>query len=144
MAIRFLCGLSAAAVAATVAWVAPATAQDAPRTQSATIPEAMEEIFFGNSGTYFYNRTAWRQANYILGFGGFDSASFPEREIEWDADALHRAYVFLMNEQNTSTPIIRVPDLYSPYNTSVQLLPASQLGSRVSGSEFVFERAPFP
>jgi hypothetical protein len=104
----------------------------------------MEEIFFGNSGTYFYNRTAWRQANFILGFGGFDSAAYPEREIEWDAEAIHRAYLYLMDEQNTSDPTIRVPDLYNPYNTSVQLLPTTQFGGRVSGSEFVFERMPLP
>lgn len=143
METRWLCGLGAAAIAATTAWGMPATAQDAPRTEAANIPTAMEELFFGNSGTYFYNRTAWRQANYILGFGGLDSAAFPEREIEWDAEAIHRAYLYLMNEQNSSDPTIRVPDLYNPYNTSVQLLPTAQYGSRVSGSEFVFERIPF-
>ena len=139
---RLFCGLGAAAIAATVAGGMPATAQEAPRTQSGDIPEAMEEIFFGNSGTYFYNRTAWRQANYILGFGGFDSAGFPERQIEWDAEAIGRATAFLLDEQALSGPTIRVPDLYNPYNTSVQLLPTAQLGGRVSGSEFVFERMP--
>lgn len=136
--------LGVAAAAAVIAWGTTAIAQEAPRTRSGNIPDAMDELFFGNSGDYYYNRTIWRQANFILGFGGFGSASFPEREIEWDAEAIHRAYLFLMEEQTTTTPLVRVPDLYNPYNTSVQLLPSSQVGSRVTGSEFVFERAPLP
>lgn len=142
MAMQPIRYLGAATVTASVIMATAVSAQEAPTTEASTIPEATEELFFSNSGTFFENRTLSRQANFIFGFGGLDSAAFPERELEWDADALHRAYVFLMNEQNTSDRTIRVPDLWNPYNTSVQLLPSAQPNSRVSGSEFVFERLP--
>lgn len=142
MAIRFMSCLGAAAITTALALVSSASAQEAPRSHSSSVPEAVLEIYHGNRSTYFDNRTAWRQASHILGFGGFDSAGFPERETEWDAEAINRAHIYLMAVQNTSDPTIRVPDLYNPYNTSIQLLPVSQFGNRISGSEFVYERFP--
>jgi hypothetical protein len=144
MAVRIFPCLSAVAIAATVAVASQASAQQAPRTQSSNIPKAMNEVFFGNRGPYYDNQDLWRQANSILGFGGINSAGFRENQIQWDGDAINRAHVFLMDVQNTSDPTIRVPDLFNPYNTSVQFLPSTQRSSRVSGSEFVYERLPMP
>ncbi|NJL85047.1 MAG: hypothetical protein HC886_02235 [Leptolyngbyaceae cyanobacterium SM1_1_3] len=115
-----------------------------PRTESALIPEAVNEISYGNSGTYFENRTPWRQFSYIFGPGGFGSAAFPESEIERDAEAVNQVYEYLMAEQTRNDPYLRTPDLRNPYNSSVLLLPVSQQDSRVVGSEFVFERLPLP
>lgn len=141
--------LSAVAVTASLLSAGAVFAQDttrefenAPRTQTGDIPDAMNEIFFGNSGPHFNNRTLWRQTNGILGFGGLDSAGFREREIIWDANAINRAADYLLTQQATSSPVIRVPDLVNPYNTSIQFLPSAQGSSRVSGSEFIFERLP--
>jgi hypothetical protein len=108
-----------------------------------TVLEVLDEISYAHSGDYYRNRTYLRQADYILGFGWFGAASFPELEGERDAEAIEAAYNELMFLQTRNTPTLRVPDLRSPYNTSVQLLPVSQVGgSRVVGSELNFEPLP--
>ncbi len=144
MATQLIRGIGVAVAMTVATWGWGAIAQEAPRTRSSNIPDAMDELFFANSGTYYFNRTAWRQANFIFGFGGFDSAAFPEREIEWDAQAIGLARDHLLRQQNNSSPLIRVPDLVNPYSQSLQLLPTTQAGQRVTGSEFSFDRAPFP
>ncbi|NER81912.1 MAG: hypothetical protein F6K42_20570 [Leptolyngbya sp. SIO1D8] len=132
--------LSATAVVAASFAISPtAFAQEPPASRSADVPTAITEIFYGNSGPFFRNRTSWRYGDFILGVGGFS-----EREISMDVDAISRATHFLMDEQATSDPTIRVPDLFNPYNTSVQFLPVGQANSRASGSEFVFETFPRP
>ena len=128
-----------AAIAASLAMTSAASAQDAPASTSADVPTAINEIFYGSSGPYARNRTPWDYGDFILGVGGFS-----EREVLRDAVAINKAVTFLMNEQTISDPTIRVPDLFNPYNTSVQFLPGVQSGSRVSGSEFVFEPIPSP
>ena len=118
-----------------------AMAQEPATSRSADIPTAIDEIFFGNSGPYSRNRTTWRYGTtFFLGLGGF-----AEHDILKDVNAINAATVFLLNEQATSDPTIRVPDLANPYNTSVQFLPAAQqTNSRLSGSEFIFEIVPIP
>ncbi|ASC70231.1 uncharacterized protein XM38_011670 [Halomicronema hongdechloris C2206] len=145
MGIKLMPIVSAMTVLATsgaIASEAMAQASDVNSLETRSIPEAMNDLFYHHSGTYFENRTAWRQLSYMVGPGGWDSARFPEREIAWDADAIHRAHTALMAIQNTSDPTIRVPDLPSPFTTSVQLMPSNQAGTRVMGTEFVFETLP--
>jgi len=140
MANLFVRSLSTvAAIAATLAIASAASAQDAPNAQSADVPTALDEIFYGNSGPYNYNRTLWRNIDFILGIGGY-----PEREVSRDGEAIHRATYYLLEQQTTQDPTIRVPDLFNPYNTSVQFLPTTQTSGRVSGSEFVFEPISTP
>ncbi|MEO0987032.1 MAG: hypothetical protein AAFY20_15975 [Cyanobacteria bacterium J06639_14] len=123
------------AIAASVlAFAAAAPAQ--PGASSAQIPEAIEEIYFGNTGPYSNNRSVFSYVNLIIGSGGF-----PERRVMRDSRAVSEAAHFLMDEQATTTPTIRVPDLFNPYNTSVQFLPAGQPSVILSGSEFIFESA---
>ena len=123
-----------AAIAASFVIASAGSAQNAPTSGSADIPTAIDEIYFGNTGPYSNNRSIFSYTNLILGTGGF-----PERRIVRDVNAVHEAVDFLLNEQATSTPTIRVPDLFNPYNTSVQFLPAGQANVFLSGSEFVFE-----
>lgn len=123
-----------AAIAACCGIATTASAQEPPSSMSANIPTAIDEIFFGNSGPYPENRTLQSELNFILGLGGF-----PEHRVLRDATAVHKASVYLLNQQSMVDPTIRVPDLFNPYQTSVQFLPASQVSGQATGSEFVFE-----
>lgn len=113
-------------------------------TEAKTIPAGFEDLFFGYSGTFFDNRTTGGQFSNLFGPGGFDGARFPEHEIEWDANAIHQAYVAHLALQNTFDPTIRVPDLPNPYTSSLLVAPSSQSFGPVVGSEFIFETAPVP
>ncbi|MEO1095743.1 MAG: hypothetical protein AAFX01_12680 [Cyanobacteria bacterium J06638_28] len=129
----------AAALTASVAIAVPGVAQDAPTSESGDIPTAVDEIFFGNTGPYQLNRTRWKQLDFMTGLGGFT-----ELDTARDAEAISRAAHYLLDLQSTIDPTIRVPDLFNPYTTSIQLMPATtQTSGRVSGSEFIFETAPF-
>ena len=102
-----------------------------------TVLEATEDIIERRSGNFFKNRSRFSQINFITGLGGF-----PDQRLNRDAAALGEAYDELMMLQTQNTATIRVPDLPSPYTSSVQLLPTSQFNSRVIGSELNFEPLP--
>lgn len=108
-----------------------------------TIPESFERAFFNDSGTFYQNRTIGRQIEYIIGPGGLGGAAFPDLELERDAELIHILYRDALHQQVTSGPVIRTPDLANPFNTSVRLLPVARpFGTRVEGSEFIFETLP--
>jgi len=103
-----------------------------------TIPEAFNRTFFDQSGTFYYNRSIWRQANYILGITGF-----PDVELENDADSLNKLYNEVLEQQVSSDPIIRTPDLPNPFNSSIRSTSQPRRGiNRVEGVEFIFETFP--
>ncbi len=104
-----------------------------------TIPETVYEALNSESGDFYENRSLERQINSILGQGTILRNSYPENQIARDSLRLRAVYDELMAEQTVGDPFIRTPDLASPFDTSVQSLPASQAGSRVVGSELVFE-----
>ncbi|MGB3312190.1 MAG: hypothetical protein WBG32_17915 [Nodosilinea sp.] len=125
--LNHISGLALAVLAAAV--ITPAGhAQD---TAPETIPEAVDSLTTTYSGDYFRNRGITRQAKRIVGLG------FPERELEWDADATAAAVQDIMLLQNTSDPTIRVPDLANPYTSSLLTMPTSSVP--YVGSEFIFE-----
>jgi hypothetical protein len=112
-----------------------AQAQDTPPTSnSAYVPTAVNEIFFGNTGSYNINRSTGGELSTLFGVGGF-----PENDIKQDAYDVFEAYNYLLFLQSRTDPTIRVPDLVNPYQTSVQLLPSGSSAGMVSGSEFIFE-----
>ncbi len=126
----------------TIAGVIVATATVSAVSASAasaqeTVLDAVENISEQRAGDYYRNRSAFSQIRFITGLGGF-----PDQRINRDAAALSEAYQELLVLQAQSTATIRVPDLPNPYTTSVQLLPTSQLNSRVVGSELNFEPLP--
>ncbi len=123
-----------AVVLASFAIAPVAQANDVPTTQSADIPQAVNEVFFGNHGPFSNTRTLGGQLQVLLGIGGF-----PERRISKDADGIFDMYNYLMTQQTRQDPTLRVPDLETPYNTSVQYLPTFQTSGISSGSEFIFE-----
>jgi hypothetical protein len=125
---------AATAVVASLAVSAIAYAQDSPPTSnSAYIPKAMDEIFFGNTGSYNINRSIGGELDFMFGTSGFR-----ENGITQDAYDIFEAYNYLLYEQTQADPTIRVPDLMNPFDTSVQFLPTGS-STNVSGSEFVFE-----
>ncbi|NEQ42686.1 MAG: hypothetical protein F6K00_03630 [Leptolyngbya sp. SIOISBB] len=122
-----------AAVVSAIAMASTAQADEPPTTRSAYIPEAANEIFFSNGGSFNQNRSLGGQLSTMFGVG-----SFPEEAVMEDSYALFDAYNYLMEEQTQSDPTIRVPDLMNPYTTSLQFLPSASDGA-ISGSEFIFE-----
>ncbi|MFQ4137048.1 hypothetical protein PGN35_012080 [Nodosilinea sp. PGN35] len=125
--LNHISGLTLALLAA-AALAAPAGhSQEAPR----TILEAMDDLTSTYSGDHIQNRSIRRQAQRMFGFG------FPDRALDWDADATAAAVRDIMLLQNTSDPTIRVPDLANPYTTSLLTLPSSRVP--YVGSEFIFE-----
>ncbi|MEO1593586.1 MAG: hypothetical protein AAFU71_20200 [Cyanobacteria bacterium J06632_22] len=132
---------AAAALATTAVAAQTASAQEILLAEP-TVLDTIYEVSHTHSGDYYRNRTFARQLDVLFGPGWFGAAAFPELEMDRDAEALETAYNELMFLQTRNTPTIRVPDLSSPYNTSVQLLPLSQTNSRVVGSELNFEPLP--
>ncbi len=133
--------------AASTVWAAAATAQAAPSDSAPirlqTIPESFERAFYNESGNFYHNRSIFRQANYILGFGSFGRAGFPDLELERDAKLINTIYNDALYQQVASDPVIRTPDLPNPFNGSLRLSPTSRpFGSRLEGSEFIFETLP--
>lgn len=123
-------GLGLVGAIATTALSTPAIAQQ-------TVLEAVEDISERRSGNYYRHRSIFSQIGFITGLGGF-----PEQRLNRDAAALSAASEELMILQTQNTPTVRVPDLPNPYTSSVQLLPTSQINSRVIGSELNFEPLP--
>lgn len=144
-----LVGIMACLVSAT-AFPGIATAQEEPEAvivveeefidEIIPVAEAFEEAFFDESGNFFSNSTAVEQADTILGIGL--PATFPEMEIEQDAENIHELYEYFLTLQTSSDPVLRTPDLPNPYQTSVLLLPVSPFGARAAGPELRFERIP--
>lgn len=123
-----------AAAGATVAIVSAAQANEPPIVESAHIPDAVDEIFFLNTGSYALNRTVGGQLSTMFGVG-----DFPEQDIVTDAYAVFDVYNYLLEQQTRTDATIRVPDLENPYTTSILFLPMSSPSGAVSGSEFIFE-----
>jgi len=109
-----------------------------------TIPEAFNRAFSRESGDYYLNRTIPRQIQYIIGPGLPGRATFPDLELERDAERINELYNDVLDRQVSSDTVIRTPDLVNPFNTSLGLQPGAprRTGSRVEGSEFIFETLP--
>ncbi len=108
------------------------------------IPDAFEDALTEESGDFFENRGFVRQVEYMFGLGSFTRPSFLENELVRDLNRVHNLYLYTLEEQVSSGPIIRTPDLTNPYNSSLYSSPAYRPTTVVpSGSEFIFERQPF-
>lgn len=116
-----------------------AQAQDAS-SENVPVLDALDNIFFNHSGTFFEGRTTGAMMSLMFGTGGF-----PEQQVEWDADAIHRASVDLLILQTQTDPTIRVPDLPNPFTYSLLTSPGYQVtGTPAFGSQFIYEMAPLP
>ncbi|NET32418.1 MAG: hypothetical protein F6K19_10475 [Cyanothece sp. SIO1E1] len=121
-----------ALVAVSMAYEPVAVAQDETLP---TLQEATLDVYYGDSGDFFKRRSLLNQIKNILG-------PFPELRLERDSDEINEFFVEISDLQNSSDPTLRVPDLASPYNSSLLLLPTPQSGSRAIGSELLFEQVP--
>jgi hypothetical protein len=126
--LNHISGLTLALLVAAAVVAPPGHSQE---TSPQTVPDALDELTTTYSGDYFRNRGMTRQAKRIVGLG------YPERELEWDSNATAEAVRDLWMLQSTADPTLRVPDLATPFTTSLLTMPSS---SRPSvGSEFIFE-----
>lgn len=117
---KALLGALALAVSSTLL-IDAAIAQEANRRAPSTveaqpIDDAFLDAFYTRDRTFYENRRAPRNLTWITG-------PFPENEIMEDGSAVNRLYRVVMEQQGESDPYIRTPDLTSPYDTSLQLLP---------------------
>lgn len=107
-----------------------------------TIPEAFERAFFKNDPQFFRNNSIERQVNVIFGPGSLFRNSFPENEISRDARLVHQLYEQVLNQQTSSDPVVRTPDLPNPYSTSILSSPRLDVNSsnNIKVNELIFER----
>ena len=81
------------------------------------LDEQMEEVFYTNDQPYYTNRGMARQISSFIG------TSFVENEINEDARLIHEFAIQMWDEQASSGPLIRTPDLPNPYQSSLSLEP---------------------
>ncbi len=94
--------------------------------QPGTIPAAFNSAFFSNDRDYYTNRSIIRQLDYLFGTGILIRNGFPENEITRDGRAITTLYQEVLARQLFTGPIIRTPDLPSPFTTSVRDLPVTE------------------
>ncbi|MGD1853371.1 MAG: hypothetical protein ACFB2W_03890 [Leptolyngbyaceae cyanobacterium] len=129
------------AIASFSAMTARANAQVQSNNEPSVL-ETMDEIGAAESGDYSSDRSSFRQTAHYFGLGVPGRSAFPELELDRNSDAILEAYKELLILQTQNTPTLRVPDLATPYNTSLQRMPAAQSRSRVVGSELNFQPLP--
>lgn len=101
------------------------------------IPEAVDDEFFDVSGDFYRQRTIPDQVRSLLGLGV--PATFPDIAIEADAEDITELYKELLELQASSDPVLRTPDLPSPFATSLLLLPTYGADFDIVGPELVPE-----
>ncbi|MEB3275105.1 MAG: hypothetical protein ACO4CG_02960 [Prochlorothrix sp.] len=149
---RSVLGVLGTTLAATVASLSFGTIAARAEHEETEIPmvygtpaDVIEQEFFHDGKDGFENMTYKEQWRSIAGTGHHrlrERGNFPEIAIERDLQRVNAVWEDAMAQQAESDPIIRVPDLANPYNTSLMMLPVAPVGSRVMGTEFVYERVP--
>lgn len=118
MRLRFksLTGVLVLVVVAT-SFTSAAIAEPASSTQPSsneTISEAFNRAFFKNEPNFYRTRSFGNQIDLIFGL-----RSFPDQKYVRDAEAIERLYQDTLDQQTSSDPILRTPDLPNPYETSI-------------------------
>jgi hypothetical protein len=99
---------------------AKAQEQQPEPTRYQPFAEEFNRAFRRGSGDFFRNRQLAEQLGDLFGV-----PSFPDQAISQDNKNINKLYRELMEAQFNSTPIIRTPDLPSPYDSSIMTAPAS-------------------
>lgn len=89
--------------------------------------EPFNNTYKKHSGDFFQNTSFFSPLIDFLGF------PFPEEAATKDAENLLRLYRQGMQDQFSSTPVIRTTDLPSPYNTSIMNMPNTYLNQPTFG-----------
>ncbi|HEY9598931.1 MAG TPA: hypothetical protein V6D33_14800 [Cyanophyceae cyanobacterium] len=104
------------------------------------LPELFNRAFFNESGDFYETRRIPSQIKMIIGPGLFEGARFPDLEIERDARLINVLYQDVLDQQVSSDPVIRTPDLANPFDTSLRVRSrALGYGNRIEGTEYILE-----
>lgn len=102
-----------------------AQTEDVPRLRRApevrplpTIPEAFNRAYYRNDGNFFDNRGVFQGIRLILGI-----PSYVENAITEDGRNVDRLYKEVLEQQVSSDPVLRTPDLPNPYTGSILTTP---------------------
>ncbi len=107
-----------------------------------TPQEAMEREFYDHDKSTLRSRDLGGILDpaHLIGLPGYN-----DNAILLDAKSINRMHRYLQEQQTYSNPTLRVPDLTSPFNTSVQLLPVQSGIAPVSSNGVPgFERPSVP
>lgn len=83
-----------------------------------TIPQRFQEAFYSHDGNFFDNRGIWQGFRLIFGI-----PNYVENSISQDGRAVHKLYTEVIEQQLSSDPVLRTPDLPNPYTGSVLTTP---------------------
>lgn len=106
-----------------------------------TPQEAMEREFFDHDKSTLRSRDLGGVLDpaHLIGLPGYN-----DNQILLDAKSINRMHRYLQEQQTYSNPTLRVPDLVSPFNSSVLFLPVQSGISPVSNGLPGFERPAVP
>lgn len=85
-----------------------------------------------------------RFSDFATGFRSFSSTEYPEHEMRRDVELTNIVTWDMFEQQVSSDPVLRTPDLENPYTTSLRSLASPTNGNSqpLMGSEFIFENLP--
>ena len=152
MGMRFkgLVSLFVLATASTV-FTSAAVAQEqvsvSDRISTETLNDAFNRALYTNSGNFFREQGLLNQTNTILGQGSIVRNSFAENRIARDGRLVNLLYRDALQQQASDGPLIRTPDLPTPYDTSVLVNPSIYVNRLTSDAlpqegELQFETLP--
>lgn len=98
-----------------------------------TVPQAFHRAFYSHDGNFFDNRGIWQSFRLIFGI-----PNYVENSISQDGRAVDRLYREVIEQQTSSDPVLRTPDLPNPYTGSVLTTPL------VITEEPITPAPPFP
>ncbi len=140
----FKVALSAIAITGALLPSLLASQATAREIEPVSVPAATDEAFFKNSRGFYDSQTTFRRVRELFGVGPqiFRRGNYGEISVERDARLSNELYQRLLRAQSESDPTIRVPDLPNPFASSLLTAPTAQAGSRMIGSDLVYERLP--
>jgi hypothetical protein len=83
-----------------------------------TIPDKFNDAFYSHNGNFFDNRGIRESFRLIFGI-----PHYVENAIYLDGQSVDRLYREVLDQQVASDPVLRTPDLPSPYTGSVLTTP---------------------
>lgn len=98
-----------------------------------TIPEEFNDAFYSHVGNYFHNWGILPSLRLIFGI-----PSYVENGIAQDGRSVNRLYKEVLEQQTSSDPVLRSPDLPNPYTGSILTTPL------VITEEPIAPMPPFP
>jgi hypothetical protein len=104
-----------------------------------TPSQTIENAFFRHDPNFYDNGSLKRQVDSLVGPRGHFQTTFPENEIAKDAELVNTVYRDMLAQQSTNDPYLRVPDLPTPYDTSLLMSPRFNANKLQVGTEYRFE-----